>query len=198
MTKLKKLPDIDVDLQNRQQILDVIKHVPATLGDGKKHNTGVYCQPIPVNPLTGCASIDYKTAEARGYFKIDFLNVSAYNGVKNEEHLVRLLNAEPLWDLLGEKEVCDQLFHVNGYHDLVKRLQPRSVVELAMFLALLRPGKKHLIPVCEKEGFEAIKDEIWIKTDDAYFFKKSHAISYASVIVVQLNFICERISYEYS
>ena len=140
MTKLKKLPDIDVDLQNRQQILDVIKHVPATLGDGKKHNTGVYCQPIPVNPLTGCASIDYKTAEARGYFKIDFLNVSAYNGVKNEEHLVRLLNAEPLWDLLGEKEVCDQLFHVNGYHDLVKRLQPRSVVELAMFLALLRPG----------------------------------------------------------
>jgi len=198
MTKLKKLPDIDVDLQNRQQILDVIKHVPATLGDGKKHNTGVYCQPIPVNPLTGCASIDYKTAEARGYFKIDFLNVSAYNGVKNEEHLVRLLNAEPLWDLLGEKEVCDQLFHVNGYHDLVKRLQPRSVVELAMFLALLRPGKKHLIPVCEKEGFEAIKDEIWIKTDDAYFFKKSHAISYASVIVVQLNLICERISYEYS
>ena len=198
MTKLKKLPDIDVDLQNRQQILDVIKHVPATLGDGKKHNTGVYCQPIPVNPLTGCASIDYKTAEARGYFKIDFLNVSAYNGVKNEEHLVRLLNAEPLWDLLGEKEVCDQLFHVNGYHDLVKRLQPRSVVELAMFLALLRPGKKHLIPVCEKEGFEAIKDEIWVKTDDAYFFKKSHAISYASVIVVQLNLICERISYEYS
>jgi len=197
MTKLE-LPDIDVDLQNRQQILDVIKHVPATLGDGKKHNTGVYCQPIPVNPLTGQASIDYKTAEARGYFKIDFLNVSAYNGVKNEEHLVHLLNTEPMWELMEAKELCDQLFHINGYHDLVKRLRPRSIVELAMFLALLRPGKKHLIPVCEEKGFEAIKDEIWVKTDDAYFFKKSHAISYASVIVVQLNLICERISYEYS
>lgn len=197
MTKLE-LPDIDVDLQNRQQILDVIKHVPATLGDGKKHNTGVYCQPIPVNPLTGQASIDYKTAEARGYFKIDFLNVSAYDGVKNEEHLIHLLNVEPMWELMEAKELCDQLFHINGYHELVKRLSPRSVIELAMFLALLRPGKKHLIPVCEKEGFEAIKDEIWVKTDDAYFFKKSHAISYASVIVVQLNLICERISYEYS
>ena len=197
MTKLE-LPDIDVDLQNRQQILDVIKHVPATLGDGKKYNTGVYCQPIPVNPLTGQASIDYKTAEARGYFKIDFLNVSAYNGVKNEEHLVHLLNTEPMWELMEAKELCDQLFHINGYHDLVKRLRPRSIVELAMFLALLRPGKKHLIPVCEEKGFEAIKDEIWVKTDDAYFFKKSHAISYASVIVVQLNLICERISYEYS
>jgi len=196
--KKRSLPDIDVDLQNRQQILDVIKHVPATLGDGKKHNTGVYCQPIPINPLTGCASIDYKTAEERGYFKIDFLNVSAYNGVRNEEHLVQLLNTEPLWELLGEKDICDQLFHINGYHDLVKRLKPQSVVELAMFLALLRPGKKHLIPVCEKDGFKAIENEIWVKTDEAYFFKKSHAISYSSVIVVQLNLVCEQINYDYS
>jgi DNA polymerase III alpha subunit len=196
MTKYE-LPDIDIDLKNRQEILDIIKHIPATLEDGRKHNTGVYCQPIPLNPLTGQASLDYKTAESRGYFKIDFLNVSAYNGVRDEEHLVQLLNTEPLWDLLGEKEVCDQLFHINGYHDLVKRLKPASVVELAMVLALIRPGKKHLIPVCENEGFQAIENEIWVKIEDAYFFKKSHAVSYASVIVVQLNLICEKISYGY-
>lgn len=190
--------DIDIDFPDRKQVLDIIRHIPARLEDGKKHNTGVYCHSIPYNPLTDTASIDYKSAEARGYFKIDFLNVGAYNGVKNEEHLVQLLNTEPLWDLLYEKDVCDQLFHINGYHNLLAELKPNSIVELAMVLAMIRPGKKHLIPVCKEKGFQAINDEIWTKSEDSYFFKKAHAVSYASVIVVQLNLLCERISYEYS
>ena len=193
--------DIDIDFPDRKNVLDLIKHIPAMIDDNgtfKKHNTGVYCHSIPYNPLTGTASIDYKSAEERGYFKIDFLNVSAYNGVRNESHIVELLNTEPLWDLLYEKEVCDQLFHINGYHNLLAELKPTSIIELAMFLAMIRPGKKHLIPICKEKGFHAIKDEIWIKTEDAYFFKKAHAVSYASVIVVQLNLICEKISYGYS
>ena len=192
------MPDIDIDFLNRSSVLDVIKHVPASLEDGKKHNTGVYCHEIPTNPLTGNASIDYKVADARGYFKIDFLNVSAYEGVRSEEHLKELLAVEPLWDLLEDPAVCDQLFHINGYHNLIAKLRPKSIEELSMFLALLRPGKKHLIPVCEKEGFQSIKNEIWTKTDDAYFFKKAHAVAYAHVIVVQLNLLCERVSYPFS
>jgi DNA polymerase III alpha subunit len=190
--------DIDIDFPDRKKVLDIIQHIPARLEDGKKHNTGVYCHSIPYNPLTDTASIDYKSAEERGYFKIDFLNVSAYNGVKDESHLVELLNTEPLWDLLYEKDVCDQLFHINGYHNLLAELKPKSILELATVLAMIRPGKKHLIPVCKEKGFQAVNDEIWTKTEDAYFFKKAHAISYASVIVVQLNLLCERISYEYS
>ena len=188
------MPDIDLDFANRNDVLDIIKHIPATLEDGRKHNTGVYCQSIPVNPLTGQSSIDYKTAEDRGYFKIDFLNVSAYQGVRDEEHLIKLLNTEPVWDLLGEKEVCDQLFHINGYHTLVASLAPKSINELAMVLALIRPGKKHLIPICKDQGFQAIKNEIWVKVDKSYFFKNSHAVSYACVIVVQLNLIVENLS----
>ena len=188
------MPDIDLDFANRNDVLDIIKHIPASLEDGRKHNTGVYCQPIPINPLTGQSSIDYKTAEDRGYFKIDFLNVSAYQGVRDEEHLIKLLNTEPIWDLLGEKEVCDQLFHINGYHTLVASLAPKSINELAMVLALIRPGKKHLVPVCKEQGFQAIKNEIWVKVDDSYFFKNSHAVSYACVIVVQLNLVVEKLS----
>lgn len=187
------MPDIDIDFLNRSAVLDVIKHIPATLEDGRKHNTGVYCQEIPTNPLTGQASIDYKTAEDRGYFKIDFLNVSAYQGVRDEAHLLKLLNTEPMWELLGEKDICDQLFHINGYHTLVGELKPRSIPELAMVLALIRPGKKHLIPVCKEQGFETIKNDIWVKTEESYFFKHSHAISYACVIVVQLNLIVENL-----
>jgi hypothetical protein len=192
------MPDIDLDFPDRTQVLDIIKHVPAVMAEGKKHNTGVYCHRIPMNPLTGMSSIEYGPAEERGYFKIDFLNVSAYNGVRNEEHVKELLSVEPLWDLMYEKDVCDQLFHINGYHTLLAQLRPTNISELAMVLALIRPGKKHLIPVCQEKGFEAIKDEIWQKTDEAYFFKKSHAVGYAHLIVMQLNLICERISLGYS
>ena len=193
------MTDIDIDFVDRSKVLEIIKHVPASIDGNKKHNTGVYVQPIPINPLTGYANIDYKTAEDRGYFKIDFLNVSAYQGVRNEDHLVQLLNTEPLWDLLHEKEVCDQLFHVNGYHTLLNALTPKTIEELAMVLAMIRPGKKHLIPICKDQGFQAIKDEIWVKPiNDSYTFKKSHGHSYAALIIVQLNLICEKISVGYS
>ena len=192
------MPDIDIDFPDRTRVLDIIKHIPASIDSAKKHNTGVYCQEIPTNPLTGMASIPYEESEARGYFKIDFLNVSAYAGVRNEEHVKELLAVEPLWDLMYEKDVCDQLFHINGYHTLLADLKPKTISELAMVLALIRPGKKHLLPICKEKGFEAIKDEIWTRTEDAYYFKKSHAIGYAHLIVMQLNLICEKISYGYS
>jgi hypothetical protein len=186
--------DIDIDFADRTKILDIVEHIPATIDGVKKHNTGVYCQEIPVNPLTGQASIDYKTAEARGYFKIDFLNVGLYQNVKDEAHLDHLLSIEPLWQLLGEKTICDQLFHINGYHDLLAQLRPTSITELAMVLAMIRPAKKHLVAVCRQQGFEAIEKEIWTKTEDTYYFKKAHGIAYATAIVVQLNLICETVS----
>jgi DNA polymerase III alpha subunit len=191
------MPDIDIDFASRDLVLDKIKHAVAARidsNDAKKHNTGVYCHEIPVNPLTGLASIDYDEAESRGYFKIDFLNASVYNDIRDENHIIELLKVEPLWDLLEQKDFCDMIFHVNGYHELVATLKPKNIEQLAMFLALLRPGKKHLIPICQEKGFDAIKDEIWVKNEDAYTFKKSHAVAYAHAIVVQMNRICESLS----
>ncbi len=193
-----ELPDIDLDFKNRDDVLSIIKHVPAVMKEGKKHNTGAYCHEIPTNPLTGFASIEYEEAEARGYFKIDFLNVHVYNNIRDEEHIVELLSVEPLWDLLEQKDFCDMIFHVNGYHDLVARLKPQSIEQLAMFLALLRPGKKHLVGKCEAEGWDSIKDEIWTKTADSYSFKHAHAIGYSHAIVVQMNRICEGVSQPYA
>ena len=186
--------DVDIDFANRDDILSKIPHVVASRlekGELKKHNSGIYLQKIPVNPLTGLCAIDYETAELRGYFKIDFLNVSAYKDIKNEEHIIRLLEIEPMWELLHEKDICDQLAHVNGYDQLLSKLNPRSIEELAMVLALMRPGKKHLISKCEVSGFESITNEIWVKTPDGFSFKKSHSVAYAHLIVMQLNKLCE-------
>lgn len=196
------MPDVDVDFANRENLLSKIPHIVAgrnDRGEYKKHNTGVYLQKIPVDPRTNIATIDYETAEERGYFKLDFLNVSAYQNVRSEEHMMQLINTEPLWDLLHEKEVCDQLFHVNGYHMLLQVLNPRSILDLATVLALIRPGKKYLVDKCAKEGFAAVQDEVWSPTENGeYYFKKAHAVGYAHVIVMQLNLICEKVSHDLS
>jgi DNA polymerase III alpha subunit len=192
------VPDIDIDFADRTKILEIIPHVPAAIIDKgviRKHNTGVYCSSIPTNPLSGTASLDYREAEKRGYFKIDFLNVGVYQDVQNEEHLNRLLNTEPLWDLLLQDEFTNLLFHVNGHGTILRKMQPKSVEELAMVLAMIRPAKRHLIGL----DWSDVKKEVWQKpVGDEYYFKKAHAIAYACAIVVQMNLICEKISYEYS
>lgn len=192
------MPDIDLDFPNRNKVLELIKHVPAAIVDNgsfKKHNTGVYCHSIPVNPMSGTASIDYKEAEARGYFKIDFLNVSIYQDVRDEEHLNRLLNQEPLWDLLEQDDFTNLLFHVNGHGSILREMKPKSIEELAMVLAMIRPAKRYLIG----QDWDTVKKEIWQKpASDEYFFKHAHAVAYAAAIVVQMNLICEQLSYEYS
>ena len=192
------MPDIDIDFLDRTKALEKIKHVPAAIKENntfKKHNTGVYCHSIPYNPLTGTASLDYKEAEERGYFKLDFLNVSVYNGVRNEEHLIKLMNQEPLWDLLQQDEFVNLLFHLNGHGDVLRKTCPTSVEQLAAVLAMIRPAKRYLIG----KDWMTIMKEVWIRpTTDEYYFKKAHAIAYAMAIVVHMNLICENISHEYS
>lgn len=186
--------DIDIDFDDRDKVLALIKHIPASRIDGleiKKHNTGVYVQEIPICPLTDSSTIDYKEAEKRGYIKLDFLNVSAYKNIRDKDHIKKLLKIEPQWDLLHEKDICDQLVHVNGYHVLLSRLNPRSILELATVLALIRPGKKYLINRCAEKGFQSIQSEVWKKTEENYSFKKAHAISYAHLVVMQLNLLYE-------
>jgi DNA polymerase III alpha subunit len=192
------MPDIDIDFVNRNDILSKIKHVSASRldqGELKPHNTGIYATDIPVDVVTGLATIDYKSAEDRGYFKIDFLNVSVYNGVKNEEHLNQLMNQEPLWDLLLQDEFVNLLFHLNGHGDILRKTCPTSVEQLAAVLAMIRPAKRYLIG----KDWTTIGNEVWTRPDTGdYYFKKSHAVAYAMAIVVQMNLICENISYGYN
>jgi len=185
--------DIDIDFSDRNKILDLIDHRVAMRKDkGKsvKHNTGIYAQEIPHDPFTNLSTIDYETAESRGYFKIDFLNVSIYDGVENEEHLQRLLNIEPLWILLEHREIVEKLFHINAHYDLVSKLKPTSIEQLAAVLAIIRPAKRYL----NEKSWNEIMREVWERpAEDQYFFKRSHAIAYACAIVVQLNLICEQL-----
>jgi hypothetical protein len=186
-----KLPDIDVDLKNRDDVLTVLKHIPASITDDKKHNTGVYFNSIPVNPLTGSSTIDYKMAEERGYFKLDLLNVNLYKDINDEKHLDSLMNKEPMWELLDHKDFVEQLFHIHAHYKIVSQLKPRTVEQLASVLAIIRPSKRYLL----NEEWDTINKEVWIAPiDGGYYFKKSHSIAYAVAIVVQMNLIVEQCS----
>ena len=184
------MPDIDIDFADRDVILEKLNHRVAKLDTGKKHNTGVYFTEIPHNPVDNLATIDYDQAEERKYFKIDFLNVFIYKQVKDEEHLIKLMTKEPLWDLLTEAEFSNQLFHVGEHSTLLKKLSPKSIEQLAATLAIIRPAKRHL----ENETWDNIMKQVWTKPKDgSYFFKKAHAVAYAHAIVVHMNLICEQL-----
>jgi hypothetical protein len=180
--------DIDIDLADRTKLLDMIKHVPARNGD-RRHNTGVYAHRVPVDPSNGFCTIDYKTAENR-FFKIDFLNVNIYNSVKSEQHLLELINREPMWELLEHREFVEQLFHIGNHYNTVKQHAPKSIEQLAAVLAIIRPAKKHLIG----ESWTNIFEQVWTApTNGEYYFKKSHAFSYAMVVIVHMNLLVEQL-----
>ena len=191
------MPDIDIDFIDRDQALKLFEHIPASRLDNQrlvKHNTGVYLHAVPVDAVSGLCQIPYEQAEEEKYFKIDFLNVGIYKGVRNEEHLVQLMNQEPLWDLLLQDDFVNLLFHLNGHGDIIRKTQPTSVEQLSAVLAMIRPAKRYLIG----KPWTTIMNEVWTKpVNDDYYFKKSHATAYAVAIVVQMNLICEQISYGY-
>jgi hypothetical protein len=182
--------DIDIDLGDRDKLLSLISHTKASIRktEIKKHNTGIYVTDIPYDPVNDMSAIDYEVAEERGYVKLDLLNVHVYNQIRDENHLIDLMR-EPNWNKLNDPKFVEQLIHLgNHYNSLRKMPEPvNSIPRLAMFLAVIRPAKKHLIGLPWTE----VAKTIWEKEEGTYSFKKSHAVAYAHLVVVHMNLLVE-------
>lgn len=180
--------DIDIDFQNPEQALRDLPHIKAITVNNTKHPSSVYFQNVPVNIETGFCAYNSKEATEHDFFKIDFLKNSIYENVRDEAHLDKLLNTEPLWELFEQKEIVQLLSQISEHYSILLKFKPKSIEELAIVIALIRPGKRYL----QTKSKEQIKKEIWIPTvDGGYYYKKSHAIAYAASIVVQLNLLVE-------
>ena len=188
---MKFKSDIDIDFGDRTQALKLLEHTPASInrdGNWVAHNTGVYVTDIPMDPFTGRASIDYESAEDRGYMKLDFLNVSLYTQIKSEAHLQELIAQEPEWDRLYDPEFCAKLIHIGNHYDTLIKMPEacNSIPRMAMLLSVIRPAKRHLIG----KTWQEVAKTVWEKpTDDSYFFKKSHSLAYAHLVVVNMNLL---------
>jgi hypothetical protein len=188
---MKFKSDIDIDFGNRDEILKLIHHTPAAMrkvSPMRKHATGVHVTEVPYDPVYDMASIDYAEAERRDYFKLDLLNVHVYNQVRDERHLIELMR-DPDWSRLKNRDFVEKLIHLgNQYNALRSMPEPvDSIPRLAMFLALIRPGKKHLQGKLWKE----VANTVWDKGNDGYVFKRSHSIAYAHLVVVHMNLLEE-------
>lgn len=182
--------DIDIDFADRDHILGLIRSTPARQivnGQVRRHNSGVYVTDIPRDPVNGCAAIDYETAEQRGYFKIDFLNMGVYQLIRDPAHYAEMLEATPPWSRLWEDIAwASQLVHVGNYTSLLATMRPDSIPRMAAFISIIRPGKAHLQDRSWAEVFESVWDG---DESRGYTFKKSHAISYAALVVLHMNLL---------
>jgi hypothetical protein len=184
--------DIDLDFADRESVLKLIQHVPARQlhqGQIRRHNSGVYVTDIPYDPVNQCAAIDYEVAEQRGYFKIDFLNMSVYNLVKSPEHYEAMLAQDPPWTRLwADSEWAKQLVHVGNYTELLKQMNPDSIPRMAAFISIIRPGKAHL----QGQPWDQVFESVWDGDNSRGFvFKRSHAISYAALVALHMNLLSQ-------
>ena len=181
--------DVDIDLPDRAELLKYIKHIPARLETGKPHNSGVYVTNMPVDPVSNISAIDYNTAEARGYFKLDFLNMSVYKLVKSPEHYAQLLDKEPNWSRLWtDADWAQQLVHVGNYTTLLQSMKPDNIQRMAAFISIIRPGKSHL----QNKSWPDVFTGVWDGDDSrGYTFKKSHALGYAMLVALHMNLLDE-------
>ena len=194
MKNKKQLPDVDIDVSDRAAALDGLEYTPASQMDNgrlKKHNSGVFFQKVPVDPVTGLCALPSgekggELSSRLGFAKVDFLSSNAYHGVRDPEHLRELLKRPVPWELFESETIVNQLDQISNHFDLVYAYQPRSIEELACIIALIRPGKRHL----SGQEMSVVRQEVW-KKSDGYTFKKSHAIAFAMLIVVQLQVLLE-------
>lgn len=186
--------DIDIDLKTSFDPKTIFKDaVPASRvqdDELKKHPCGYYFQTVPVDSVTGLAAIPYEEAEVLGYFKIDLLHLSALDMFESKAEIRKLIRKTPDWTLLLQARNVEKLFHIQKHAKLLSTVQPKTIQELADCIALIRPGKKHLLPDYIRNR-EKMRPELYTKTEDGYSFKRSHAISYAIMIVLQLHLIAQ-------
>ena len=182
--------DIDIDLADRDQLLDLIHGIPARQthqGQVRRHNSGVYVTDIPYDPVNACAAIDYEQAEQLGYFKIDLLNMTVYKLIQDQAHYDQMLALEPPWSRLWtDSDWAGQLVHVGNYTELLKTMRPDSIPRMAAFISIIRPGKAHL----QGRPWDQVFASVWDgDASQGFVFKQSHAISYAALVALHMNLL---------
>ena len=183
--------DVDLDLKPSFNVTEHFKVVLASKVSKdntlEKHPVGAYFQRIPVDNMTGLSAIPFKEAEDLGYLKIDFLSLHLLEYFHNNNQIRVLANTEPNWDLLNDRNVVQHLFHLGKHFDLINRVKPRNIEEIADCLALRLPAKCHLLDsyIINKNNVRKI---LYLK-EDKFSFKKSHAIAYATTVVLQMHLI---------
>ena len=199
-----EIPDVDLDVSDRDKALTALrKYTQASQVNNDQvlvpHNTGIYFQQVPIDPITKLSAFPYKEAEEIGYFKVDLIPNHVYDLVESNEELDELLDAPVNWEWFQDKRFFEaearryQLTHLANYHHLCVMYPPQSVEDISCLLALIRPRKKYLVG----RLWEEIQNKVWEKLDTEddthYFFKKSHAVAFAVLVILHAQLIARKL-----
>lgn len=181
--------DIDIDVNDKVDRALYGRKVAIYNEEQKKllpHPSGVILSDIPIDPETGLVPFHYKEIEDKGVHKVDILKNHSYDVFSSKQQIYDLLDKTELmdWKWVQDKEFVEQLPHLKGNYHYLTTIVPESVEELADTIALIRPGKIHLIPdYCENK--RRVRKVLYKRpVDGKMYMKKSHAIAYALMIVV--------------
>jgi Bacterial DNA polymerase III alpha subunit finger domain len=153
----------------------------------KSHPSGHYVDSnIPVDGVTGMAAIDHKVSDDLGFTKIDLLTNTSYNMFESKQEVIDNLNKKPDWNLLLDPKFIKGLPQIANHMELLREVKPKSIDELADVLALMRPGKMHLLE-SYLNNREKVRSNLYRKPKNGFIFKRSHAIAYAGLIVCVMN-----------
>ena len=136
-----EIPDVDLDVSDRDKALASLRnYTQASQVNNEKvlvpHNTGIYFQKIPTDPVTKLAAFPYKEAEGIGYFKVDLIPNHVYDLIESNEELERLLDAPVDWEWFQDVRFFEaedrryQLTHLAKYHHLCVMYPPESVEDV--------------------------------------------------------------------
>lgn len=151
------------------------------------HPSGVYLDDVPVDEMTGNAAFDHKERFAANLVNVDILTNTSYDRFTSKEEVIEMSKKEPNWDLLKQEKTVRKLPHISKHFELIEDLDIKSVDDLADALALIRPGKAHLLETY-KENKKSVRRQLYVRPSNGQpYFKKSHAYSYAVMIVAILN-----------
>ena len=200
-----EIPDVDLDVKDRDRTASFFREavVASQVVEKRlaKHNTGVYFQKIPQDPINDLAAFPYKEAEELGYFKVDLIPNHVYDLVGSEEELLELLDAPVDWSWFQDERFFlgpdhrYRLTHLGKprYFRLCQIFPPKSVLDVAALIAVIRPQKAHLINECKT--LAEIRERVWEREEgaDGYFFKKSHSVAFAMLVVLHAQIIARKL-----
>jgi len=184
--------DIDIDISPKFSALKlfdgrVVQASRVEKGELTNHPVGIYFQGMAKDPFTGFAAIPYDVAEEEDYFKIDFINNLSLNAFESKDEMNRLLDIEPDWSIMDDPDNVNKLFHLSGHFELVAQIEPKSILEVADVIAFIRPGKYKLLDKYLKNK-KLGRKELYTVREKSHM-KKSHALAYALLVVLQLHLI---------
>lgn len=191
--------DIDIDVTKNfkpEQIFKIVRASNIVDNELKPHASGVYFQNMQKDPITNLAAIPYDESEEFGYTKFDFLHLDMLSVFKSKEQMRELLEKEPNWKLLEDRNFVEnnKLFQLAKQFNVLYKVKPKSIVELADVLMLIRSNKIVLIDKYIRNK-KAVRPELYTRRV-AKDLRRSHAVAYALLVVLHMHALEQNYTYE--